>query len=274
MRRSAILLLTLTLFAGLASAPSVETGTAAVPVRFAEGTLHGFLELYASSGQLLAHGDLLQVPRDSDIESKLVFHFADSSIFRETVTFTQHGVFRLENYHLVQTGRAFAADLDATISRSGDYVVTSTDHKDQKAQKFTGKLDLPDDAYNGMIIVVGKNLVGRDAHTVHFVAFTPKPLLLPLELRPSGNESIPVGSGAHTETALRFTLKPKLSLLLKVGAALKGQTPPDSHLWIVTDDVPAFVRFEGPMYSGPVWRVDLTGPRWASAARAPSQQQK
>jgi hypothetical protein len=50
--------------------------------------------------------------------------------------------------------------------------------------------------------------------------------------------------------------------LLRIGAQLKGQTPPDSHLWIVTDEVPAFVRFEGPLYSGPVWRINLTSPRW------------
>jgi len=241
-----------------------SVGPSAVVVRFAEGTVHGFLELHAASGSLLAQGDLLQVPRDSDIESKLVFHFADSSVFRETVTFTQHGVFSLENYHLVESGPAFAADLDATVSRSGEYVVTTTDHKDKHQQKFTGKLDMPIDVYNGMIIVVGKNLVGRAGQTVHIVAFTPKPMVLPLEIAPSGTQPLQVGDGRHAETAMRFTLKPKLNLLLKIGAALKGKTPPDSHLWIVTDEVPAFVRFEGPMYSGPVWRVDLTSPRWTT----------
>ena len=45
-------------------------------------------------------------------------------------------------------------------------------------------------------------------------------------------------------------------------ATVIGQAPPDSHVWIVTEGVPAFVRFEGPMYSGPVWRLSLTSPRW------------
>src|SRR5919108_354534 len=175
------------------------TGSNAVPVRFAEGSVHGFLELHSSSGALLAHGDLLQVPRDSDIESKLVFHFADSSVFRETVTFTQHGVFSLEQYHLVQTGPAFAADLDATLSRSGEYVITTTDHKDKREQKLSGKLDLPADVYNGMIIVVGKNLTGRAGQTVHIVAFTPKPMVLPLEIAQSATQALEVG-GRHAET--------------------------------------------------------------------------
>src|SRR2546423_5740110 len=83
----------------------------AVTVRWAEGTVHGFVGLLTQSGAVLAHGDLLQIPRESDIESRLVFHFTDSSDFQETVKFSQHGVFRLETYRLVQRGKAFAADL-------------------------------------------------------------------------------------------------------------------------------------------------------------------
>ena len=30
----------------------------------------------------------------------------------------------------------------------------------------------------------------------------------------------------------------------------------------VTDEVPAFVRFEGPLYMGPAWRIDLAAPKW------------
>jgi hypothetical protein len=215
----------------------------AVSVRWAEGTVHGFVELRTQAGALLAHGDLLQIPRDSDIESRLVFHFTDSSDFRETVSFSQHGVFRLETYHLIQSGKAFAADLDVTLSGNGDYVVKSTSHKNGKQQQYTGRLELPSDTYNGMIPIIGKNVDRKAGRTVHIVAFTPKPIVLPLAFVPAESEP----------GVVRFTLKPKLSTV---------QRPPDSHLWILTDEVPTFVRFEGPMYSGPVWRVDLTSPRW------------
>jgi hypothetical protein len=236
--------------AALALGPAKPEGVA---VRWAEGTVHGFVELRTQAGELLARGDLLQAPRDSDIESRLVFHFTDGSVFRETVTFTQHGVFRMETYHLVQSGKDFPADLDATLSRNGDYVVRSTSHKDGKEDKYTGTLDLPADTYNGMVPVVGKNVDRKAGQSVHIVAFTPKPMVIPLDFAPAALDS----------GVIRFTLKPKLSLLLKIGAALKKQTPPDSHLWILTDDVPAFVRFEGPLYSGPVWRIDLATPRWS-----------
>ena len=246
----------------LAPSLALTSGSApaGVPVRYAEGTLHGFLELRSSADSLLAHGDLLQIPRDSGIESRLVFHFTDSSVFRETVVFTQHGVFRLESYHLVQSGRAFAQDLDVELSRDGQYVVKTKPHKDGKEERLTGKLDWPDDVYNGMIITVAKNLAPRVGRTVHIVAFTPKPLVIPLEMTPTGSD--PLSIGGRSENAVRFRLKPQLNLVQRIGAKLKGQTPPDSHLWIVTEDVPAFVRFEGPLYSGPVWRINLTSPRW------------
>ena len=77
---------------------------------------------------------------------------------------------------------------------------------------------------------------------------------------PSGSQRVMLGQ--HAETAVHFTLKPKLGALLKIFATLLGKAPPDSDAWIVTDDVPAFVRFEGPMYSGPVWRLALASPSW------------
>jgi hypothetical protein len=239
----------------------------AVSVRWAEGTLHGFLELRTKSGTLLAHGDLLQVPRDSDIESRFVFNFIDSSDFRETVTFSQHEVFRLESYHLIQHGKAFAADIEVTLSGNGDYAVKSTSHKDGKQQQYAGRLDLPSDTYNGMIMIIGKNVDRKAGRTVHIVAFTPKPIILPLALIPSPAE--PITLGQRRENTLRFTVKAKLNFLQRIGAALKKQTPPDSYLWIVTDDVPAFLRFEGPLYSGPVWRVELASPGSAQLSKGP-----
>jgi hypothetical protein len=233
---------------------------AAVPVRYAEGTVHGFLEQRTATGALLAHGDLLQVARDREIESRMVFHFSDASVFEEAVTFTQHGVFTMENYHLVQGGPPFADDLEVTLSRSGQYVVKAKSHKDGREKQYTGKLDLPPDVYNGMVITIAKNLVARDTQTVHIVAFTPEPRLIGLEFAPSGSQRVMLGQ--HAETAVHFKLKPKLGALLKVFATLLGKAPPDSDTWIVTDDVPAFVRFEGPLYSGPVWRLNLTTPSW------------
>src|ERR1044072_9153407 len=121
------------------AAPAAPQGVA---VHWAEGTLHGFLELHAADGTLIATGALLQVPRDSDLQSRLVFHSADGSLFREAVTFTQHGVFRLKDYRLEQLGNAFASDLDASLAATGGDDVRATSHKDGKEERYSGTLDL------------------------------------------------------------------------------------------------------------------------------------
>ena len=229
-----------------------------VPVKYVEGTVHGFLELTTESGALLAHGDLLQMSRNGGISSRMVFHLANGSVFEESVSFTQRDVFTMQTYHLVQSGPAFDEDLDASISRTGSYVVRTKSHKDGKEKEYEGSLNLPGDVYNGMVSMITKNISQQQSTTVHIVAFMPEPKVIELELSPSGAQRVKFGK--HEEAAVNFTIKPKLGFLLKVGAKLTGKMPPDSHVWIVTDDVPAFVRSEGPLYTGPVWRIALTSP--------------
>ncbi len=232
-----------------------------VPVLFAEGTVHGFLELQTESGTLLAHGDQLQVTRGTEVETRTLLHFRDSSLFDETVRYTQDRVFTLESYALVQTGPAFADDLTATMSSTGQYSVVSKSRRHGEVTRYTGTLDLPPDVYNGMVVTIAKNLLAGGVHTVHMVGFTPGPRLVELEMAPV--TSRPVMVGDHPESAVRFTLTPKLGGLVGVLARLTGQMPPPSSLWIVTDRVPAFLQFEGPLYAGPIWRLTQTNPQWS-----------
>ena len=251
------------LVAAVSSATAPHRGrsddTAAVPVRYSEGTVHGFLELRTAEGALLAHGDLTQVVKDGAIESRMFFRLP-TSVFEETVTFTQRGVFSMQHYHLVQSGTAFADDLDVTLERSGAYVIKTLSHRDGKAKTLTGTLELPADISNGMVITVAKNLPPNAGKTVHIVAFTPEPRIIALELAPSGTDHVLLGK--HEEPASHIVLKPKLGVFLKFFATLKGIAPPDSHVWIVTELVPAFVRYQGPLFAGPVWRINLTSPTW------------
>jgi hypothetical protein len=235
---------------------------APVPVRFVEGSLHGFLVLSTPEGVLIASGDLLQVGRDGEVSSRLVFHFKDGSLFDETVVFTQRNVFTLQSYHLVQRGPVFPEDTEITLERaSGKYRVKTRAHKDGREKVRDGTLDLPLDVYNGMVLTVLKNLSGGAGETVHMVAFTPAPKLIKLEMAPAGEQKVLVGG--TEKTAIHYVLKPMLGIWLKFFASLLGRMPPDNHAWIVTADVPAFVKFEGPLFmNGPVWRIELTSPRW------------
>jgi hypothetical protein len=99
---------------------------APVEVRFTEGVGHAFLLLRTLDGTQIAAGDLLQVVRGEEIESRMVFHFKDGSLLDETVVFTQDGVFEMRSYRLLQRGPAFAEDTELVLERaSGKYSVTT-----------------------------------------------------------------------------------------------------------------------------------------------------
>jgi hypothetical protein len=250
------ILSTLFLFA-LRSAAIATT----IPVRFAEGVVHGFLVLRDTNGAVLASGDLLQINKGGTVESRTVFYFKDSSISDETVSYTQQGVFSLQSYRSLQRGPSFTKDQEVLLERSGRYVVKTKDRAKGKEEVISGSLDLPPDVYNGMVITVAKNLPSGISQTVHYVAFTPKPEVIELEYIPGASEKVQIGEVKRD--AVHYILKPRLGPWLKLMATLFGRVPPNYHAWIVKEQVPAFLRADGPLYmGGPIWRIEVTGPRW------------
>jgi hypothetical protein len=234
---------------------------AAIPVRFAEGVTHGFLVLRGVDGAMLAQGDLLQVARESEIDKRMVFRFKDGSVFDERVTYTERGVYALKSYSLSKTGPAFEADTEISMTTAtGAYRVKTKDRKGGAEKILEGKLDFPADVYNGMILTVVKDLSKGAGEIIHYVAFTPQPRVIELELTPVGEQKITVGE--LTKTAVHYVMKPRLGIWLRFFATILRRVPEDFHAWILTDEVPAFVGFEGSLTTpGPVWRIDLVSPR-------------
>jgi hypothetical protein len=234
---------------------------AAVPVRFSEGATHGFLVLRGVDGAALAHGELLQVGRDGTVDKRMVFRFKDGSVFDEKVTFTERGVYALKSYSLTETGPAFETDTEISLTpETGAYRVKTKDRKGGEEKVLEGRIDLPPDVYNGMILTVVKDLPKGAGEIIHFVAFTPQPRLIELELTPAGEQKIAVGE--LTKTAVHYVMKPRLGMWLKLFATILRRVPEDLHAWILPDDVPAFVAFEGALTTpGPVWRIELVSPR-------------
>lgn len=235
---------------------------AAVPVRFVEGVTHGFLQLRTVDGALIASGDLLQAVRGGQVEKRMVFHFKDGSVFEEAALFTQHQVYAMQSYRLVHRGPVFNEDAEISLERAtGKYRVKTKAHRDGREEVLDGTLEVPSDVYNGMVLTVVKDLPKGTSETVHYVAFTPTPRLIQLDLVSAGEHRVLVGELA--KTAVHYVLKPRLGIWLKLFASLAGRVPPDEDVWVVTDEVPAFVRFEGPLtMGGPVWRIELASPRW------------
>jgi hypothetical protein len=250
----------LVLLTMLWAAAPLEAGP--VPVRFAEGATRGFLLLRTMDGVLIASGDLFQVGRGGEIKSRMVFNFKDGSLFDETVWFTQKHVFTMQKYELVQRGPVFPEDSEISMERaSGKYRVKTRAHNDGKEKVFDGTLDLPSDTYNGMVLTVTKNLPQGVRETFHSVAFTPKPRIIQLEVTPAGEHKVLIGE--RTKPAMHYVVKPRLGIWLSFFAKLLGRMPPDYNAWIITDEVPTFIRFEGPLFTtGPIWRIELTSPHW------------
>lgn len=240
----------------MALLPASGLEAAPVDVRFREGVTHGLLALRSTSGATVALGDLLQTSKGDRVESRMRFHFTDGSLHDETVTFSQQKVFTMVAYRLVQRGPSFPEAVDVSIDRNtARYTVRATNKG--KEDVSGGPIELPPDVYNGMIAMLLKNLPSGRSETVHFIAFTPTPRLIQVELVVAGNQRVLVGDQARQ--AVLYAVKPKLGPVLGFFASLLGKTPAGYACVILTQEVPAFVRCDGPLFlNGPIWRIELT----------------
>ncbi|HMF61071.1 MAG TPA: hypothetical protein VK595_11910, partial [Vicinamibacterales bacterium] len=196
------------------------------------------------------------------VTTRLVFHFKDGSTHDETAVFSQRQRFRLLTHHLVQKGPAFPKPLDMSINAvTGQVVVRyADDHGEQKVE--TQRLDLPPDLANGLIPTLLKNVRPEALPTVSMVVATPKPRLVKLSISNAGKNSFSTGS--TNRQATHYVLKIEIGGLSGVLAPLLGKQPPDSHLWILEGEAPAFIRSEQQLFmDGPLWRIELVSPVWS-----------
>jgi hypothetical protein len=231
-------------------------------VRYPEGIVHGFLLLRTLSGNTLAQGDLLQVARGDTVEGRILFRFKDGSIRDETGTYTQRGVFLLQSYHLIQRGPSFEDDLEVWMDgATGRYRVKSKAHKDGDEELEEGTLELPRNTYNGLVLTILKNLTTGAIGNIHVVAFMPKPRIVRVEVQPAGEQKLLLED--LQKAATHYVLKPRLGTFTTLFAKVLGKMPPDNHAWILTGEIPTFVRFEGPLYpEGPIRRIEQTTLSW------------
>jgi hypothetical protein len=241
-----------------------------VAVRFTEGVTRGFLVVSAVDGKPLGQGDIQQVAHPGHVESRMILRFRDGSLHDETVSYTQNKVFKLGRFRLIQKGPSFPEPVEISLeAASGDYVVTVFPGDTKREKAYRGKLEVPPDTYNGLLLTVLKNLpLGGPATSVHYVAFTPRPYLIALEIRPQGEEKVRVGE--ESRAVIRYEIVPRLGVVMRVGAAILGKTPPHQQCWILADQVPAFVGCEAPLANGgPPWRIGLASPASAPAGARP-----
>jgi hypothetical protein len=103
------------------------------------------------------------------------------------------------------------------------------------------------------------------------VVATPKPRLVKLLVTPQGEDSLSIGSSKRKAT--HYVVKMEIGGVAGLVAPLVGKKPPDTHVWILGGETPAFVKFEGPMYAeGPIWRIELTSPNGPPQLDEPQKQ--
>jgi hypothetical protein len=240
--------------------PSALFGQAGA-VRHPEGLLHAFLILKTPGGTSLADGELVQTPRGDQVTTRLVFHFKNGSLHDETSVFSQRQRFRLITHHLVQKGPTFPQPLDMSIDASSGRV-TVRYAEDGKEKVETEQIGVIPDLANGLIVTLLKNArSGAPPATISYVAATPKPRLLKLTITAVGDE--PFSTGGLTRKATHYVLKVGIGGISGLLAPLVGKQPPDSHVWILHDEAPAFLKSEQPLYvGGPVWRIETVNPVW------------
>jgi hypothetical protein len=250
------------LAAALLCALRLAAPAESIPVRHVEGTEHGFLALRTKEGRILAVGDLYQVVREDRVASRLFFRFKDGSVDDETTVFSQRGHFQLITDHHVQKGPSFPQPMDLSIDVLRGQVTVRSAGKDGKEEVKSEHMDLPSDLGNGLILSIAKNIRPDTPETkVSMLVATPKPRLIKLAISPAGEE--PFSLVGSSRKAMRYEIKIELGGIAGMVAPLIGKQPPNTQIWIIGGEAPAFVREEGPLYEGgPVWTIQLTSPVW------------
>jgi hypothetical protein len=237
---------------------------APVAVRFPEGVAHGFLLVRSLTGDIIGQGEMTQVVKEGDlVESHLIFNFKDGSLHDERVTFSQQRVFTMLRYHLTQRGPSFPDQIEVSIDRStAEYKVRSKTGQEGKETVLTGAFTLPKDVYNGIFVSMLINLPKGASETVSFLAFTPRPEVIKLELLLRGEHTVRIGN--LSQKAVLYVFKPDIGMIRELFGKATGKIPAQFHYdcWILSDEVPSFVQFEGPLQlMGPIMRIELVSPR-------------
>ena len=228
-----------------------------VPVRHTEGLMHGFLVLRTLEGKAIADGQLTQDAQGDRVTAHLIFRFKDGSMYEDTTIFSQRGTFRLLSDHLIQRGPSFKQPVDVLIDASTGHVKVRYTEDKGKEKVVAQRLELPADVANGLLFTLMKDVKPSVPRTtVSMVATTPKPRLVKLAILPHGEEPFTIGSFRHK--AMHYVVKVEIGGAAGFLAHLMGKQPPDTHVWVIGGEAPAFVKSEGPLYAGgPIWRIQL-----------------
>lgn len=223
-----------------------------VPVRYLQGTTHGFLIIKDAHGARIANGDFTQVVRGEEVTSRISFHFADGSIDEDTAVYSQHGSFRLISDHHVQHGPRFSKPFDIAVNVASGQVVFHAEDGSVRQDH----MDLPDDLANGLLSTLLANTLPSDGELkLSFLAPTAKPRLVHLAIKSTGDA--PLTTAGKSRKAVVYAVHVDIGGVSGVVAPIIGKQPEDMHIWILKSEVPDFLREDAQFFEGgPIWHVE------------------
>lgn len=212
----------------------------AIELRSPPGALHGFPSMSDASGTVIADGELVQERRGEHLYVRGRWVFSDGRVAEETAEFALSPELAQQRYAWVETDRGrelrrfevdFGSGRASSAVHRGD---GSTERKDEK-------LDLPAGrsfAGYGIALAAGQIELGEGSSAdLTFVAFTPGPKSVTLEVRNDGNASV-VAAG-RAIPCVHYRLHPKLPFPVSLFVH-----PEDAHLWLTRGAPRALVRAE------------------------------
>jgi hypothetical protein len=249
------------LFCGL----QMQTLADPVPVRYVQGTVHGFLVERGEDGHIVASGDSVQVVHGDLVTNRTIFTYKDGSVDDETTVFSQRRSFRLISDHHIQKGPFFPHPMDLTIDARSGQVTVKTTGKAGKEEVYAEHMNLPPDLANGMVSQLMGNLkAAAQTMTVSIVVTTPKPRIVKLVISSIDEESFSV-AGA-TRKSLHCEAKIIIGGVAGLVAPLIGKAPPNIEIWEIGGEAPTFLKETGPTFEdGPIVTIELAGPEWPVA---------
>jgi hypothetical protein len=237
-----------------------------VPVRRAQGYLHGYVVLKDLDDKILASGDLIQTTTGGRVTAALTLHFKDGSLYQESAVFSQRRTYQLLTYKQVRKGPAFKTQETLTFDTASGKVGIEYTDKDGKVKTIADKLTMPPDLANGIIPTVLTDVDPKVETTLSMLASTPNPRLVKLKISASEQDSFSIGGAGAKAT--HYVMKIDIGGVTGAVAKVVGKQPPPVHFWVAAGSAPVFLKSEGPLFEdGPIWRIEMASPAWPKASQ-------
>lgn len=233
-----------------------------IPVRRAQGTLHGFLALRDEGGRIVGSGEINQISHGDLVTSRTLFTFKDGSTDDETSVFSQRRTLHLITDRRIQKGPSFPHPMDVLIDTRSNQVTVRYPGKDGKEEVKTSHLTLPPDLANGIVPIVMENLApGAAPTTISLLTASPGLRVVKLVISTAGEDNCTIVGVPRK--AIHYDAKVVIGGIAGMVAPLVGKAPPDVQLWVIAGPAPTFVKATNQFYpEGPLLTVELASPVW------------